>query len=300
MDEVTGVVPVQGEQVALVKEGGVYKVPVTLNGAVKLNFIVDTGASEVVMPMHVLLTLLDARTIGESDLLGARTYTLADGSKVENQRVRLRELKIGSRVIRDVTASVGDFRSSLLLGQTALEKLNPWRLDSRTHRLVLGDAAPASAAVGRGDHTQAFGKTLEGEPKSGWSAHRDEVFEVLERYLAESNDPDPARRVALYSQEVAYFDRGIVSRSDILKDKRAYRKRWPEAEYTYDGNMQFGLNENDEMLLSFDLKFRVYSPDRKQSISGRARNTLTLRRDGERVVIAGERGDVLERVKSGK
>lgn len=45
------------ENIPLTKKGGVYEVPVEVNGVITLRFILDTGASEVNIPADVALTL---------------------------------------------------------------------------------------------------------------------------------------------------------------------------------------------------------------------------------------------------
>jgi hypothetical protein len=62
-----------------------------------LNFVLDTGASEVNIPADVALTLYRAGTIRDTDFLPGRTYRLADGSLENNARFVLRHLKIGQR-----------------------------------------------------------------------------------------------------------------------------------------------------------------------------------------------------------
>jgi predicted aspartyl protease len=56
------------------QEGGVYVVPVRLNGAITLNAVVDSGASDVSIPADVVLTLMRAKTISDEDFLGEQTY----------------------------------------------------------------------------------------------------------------------------------------------------------------------------------------------------------------------------------
>jgi hypothetical protein len=46
------------EEIPLIKEGGVYQIPVKVNGVITLRFVLDTGASEVNIPADVALTLL--------------------------------------------------------------------------------------------------------------------------------------------------------------------------------------------------------------------------------------------------
>src|SRR5262249_18972269 len=118
------------ETIALTKEGGVYALPVEINGVMTLPFILDSGASEVSIPADVARTLLRSGTIKDTDFLPGKKYVLADGSQLKSPRFTIRSLKIGSRRITNVSASVGDLRSPLLLGQSLLEKLGTWGIDN--------------------------------------------------------------------------------------------------------------------------------------------------------------------------
>lgn len=126
------------ENIPLIKKGGVYEIPVEINGVITLNFVLDTGASEVNIPTDVALTLYRAGTIRDADFLPGKTYSLADGSKVNSSRFVLRSLKIGQRRIANVAASIGSVSSSLLLGQSFLEKLGAWGIDSQKQVLTIG------------------------------------------------------------------------------------------------------------------------------------------------------------------
>jgi hypothetical protein len=126
------------EEIALVKEGGVYKLPVKINGVLTLHFILDTGAADVQIPADVALTLFRAGTIQSADFLPGRTYTLADGTTVQSPRFILRSLQIGTRVMTQVPASIGNLASALLLGQSVIEKLGTWSMDSQRRVLALG------------------------------------------------------------------------------------------------------------------------------------------------------------------
>jgi hypothetical protein len=125
------------ESIPLVSDGGVYKLPARINDTVELKFIIDTGAAEVQLPIDVVLTLMRAETISESDLLTPGQYRLGDGSLRENTRLRIRSLRIGSRRIENVSASIGSVEAPLLLGQSALELLEPWALDTQRQVFLL-------------------------------------------------------------------------------------------------------------------------------------------------------------------
>jgi len=123
--------------VALKERGGVYVLPVRINDAITLNFTLDSGASDVLIPADVLLTLVRTETISESDFLGQRTYVLADGSKLPSERVNLRELRVGGHRLTNVAANVGSPTSEPLLGQSFLSRFKSWTLDNERHVLVL-------------------------------------------------------------------------------------------------------------------------------------------------------------------
>jgi clan AA aspartic protease (TIGR02281 family) len=124
-------------------------VPVRINGAITLNFLLDTGATVVAIPGDVFLTLMRTGTLKTSDFLGTETYTLADGTEHVSKRFVLRELKVGDHVIRNVIATVLPVQSDHpLLGQSFLSKLPFWTIDNVQHVLVLSDQ-PGSVDAAR-------------------------------------------------------------------------------------------------------------------------------------------------------
>jgi clan AA aspartic protease (TIGR02281 family) len=158
-----GVPQTRAEDVQLKRLGGTYVVPVAVNGAIKLDFLMDTGASDVLLPADVVSTLLRTGTVAASDFTGRSTYTLADGSKLPSLQFTLRQLRVGNQIVSNVAASVAPAASQYpLLGQSFLSRLPPWTIDYRRHALVLNapapiaKAPPAQAAPGAGISTQAM------------------------------------------------------------------------------------------------------------------------------------------------
>src|SRR5262249_10353954 len=84
-DQSTSRSPV-AEEVPLKRDGGVYVVGVLINRAITLDFIVDSGASDVLIPADVAMTLARAGTISSSDFIGDREYRLGDGSTLKSER----------------------------------------------------------------------------------------------------------------------------------------------------------------------------------------------------------------------
>ena len=123
--------------VPMQKDGGIYVVSVLINETITLNFIVDSGASDVSIPADVVTTLMRTGTLKQSDFLGQKTYVLADGSKVPSQTFRIRSLKVGGKVVENVNGSIASEKGSLLLGQSFLGRFKSWSIDNNKHALVL-------------------------------------------------------------------------------------------------------------------------------------------------------------------
>jgi clan AA aspartic protease (TIGR02281 family) len=116
---------------------GVFVVPVTINNAIRLNFTLDTGASDVSIPSDVVMSLMRTGTITDSDFLGKQTYVIADGSKVPSLMFRIRSLRVGDKMAEDVTASVAPSSGPLLLGQSFLKHFRSWSVDNERMILIL-------------------------------------------------------------------------------------------------------------------------------------------------------------------
>ena len=141
--------PVAAEDLQLKQVGGsgTYAVPVAVNGAITLGFMIDTGASDVSVPMDVVSTLLRTGTVAASDFTGRSTYVLADGSKVPSLRFTLRQLRLGNHVISNVAASVAPAASQHpLLGQSFLSRLPPWTINYSRHVFVISDNSSKALA----------------------------------------------------------------------------------------------------------------------------------------------------------
>ena len=121
----------------MLRDAGTFVVPVTINGEITLKFVVDSGAADVSIPADVVLTLFRTGTLTADDFLGKRTYTMADGSTVPSEQFTIRSLKIGDRVVENVTGSIAPVAGGLLLGQSFLGRFHSWSIDNQREALVL-------------------------------------------------------------------------------------------------------------------------------------------------------------------
>ena len=95
----------------------------TLNGVITIPMIIDTGASITIIPMHVAQTLIDTGTLTPTDYIGKSKYVLADGSIVENYKIKLASLKLEGHEFKNVTICIGKGGAPLLLGGDILSQL---------------------------------------------------------------------------------------------------------------------------------------------------------------------------------
>jgi len=119
------------------EQGGTFVLPVLINNAITLSFVVDSGATDVSIPRDVFSTLIRSNTISQADIIGRKTYRLADGSTSVETTFRIRVLKVGDRELQNVTASVPPEAGSLLLGQSFLSRFKSWSIDNQRHVLLL-------------------------------------------------------------------------------------------------------------------------------------------------------------------
>jgi predicted aspartyl protease len=124
-------------QVPLQKKGRNYVVPVIVNEAVTLNFIVDSGASVVSIPADVVNKLRETGTLSDEDFTGRETFVLADGSRVPSLTFRIRSLAIGGRLVENVIGSVAPTKGLPLLGQSFFSHFAAWSIDNTNQSLVL-------------------------------------------------------------------------------------------------------------------------------------------------------------------
>ena len=130
------------ERIQMRLENGVYTIPCSING-LRLRFIFDTGASRVLISATEAAFMLKNEYLTSDDFQNIEEVILADGSVVENAVIILKEVKIGSKILNNVTAYVSNnLDTPLLLGQSAISLLGKWQMSDGV--LILGDPTPTT------------------------------------------------------------------------------------------------------------------------------------------------------------
>jgi clan AA aspartic protease (TIGR02281 family) len=123
--------------VTLRRHGGVLMVPALLDDSVPVDFMVDSGASDVVLPETVIGDLRKAGKFRDTDYTGTQMVQIADGSIVKARTFTLRSLSVGNRVVTNLHASVAPAKATALLGQSFLQRFATWSIDNERQVLVL-------------------------------------------------------------------------------------------------------------------------------------------------------------------
>ena len=119
----------RGTTVKMEAEGGVYLVPITVNG-LDLKFIFDTGASSICISSAEATVMIRQGQITRDDILGQQQFQDATGRVSVGTVINLKTVEIGGIVLYDVEATVVDnIQAPLLFGQTALAKFGKISID---------------------------------------------------------------------------------------------------------------------------------------------------------------------------
>lgn len=149
----------RADEVALESAGSTYRVPVIVNGAVKIAFVLDSGASDLLIPADTVLTLMRSGTLSAGDFVGNETYRLADGRTLQSRKFTLHEVRVGGVTLQNVVALVGPVTSAPLLGQSFLSRLGSWTIDNARHVLVFSALPGQASSPSAGNRTLQQNKT---------------------------------------------------------------------------------------------------------------------------------------------
>jgi len=186
----------QNATVTMTKRNGIFYIPCKVNG-LALEFIFDTGASDVTISLTEALFMLKNHYLNDDDILGASSAQLANGDITKTTTIVLKEIDIAGIKLHNINASiVNKLEAPLLLGQTAMSKLGRFQIDPNSGTLTIY-------------------KTLETSPPKGQLVESDKLkkensdtLKAIENYT---------RLIMLDSKnEKAYLNRGYAKFS--LKD----------------------------------------------------------------------------------
>lgn len=122
--------------IKMIEKGGVYEIPCKINGT-QMNFIFDTGASDITISLTEAMFLYKQGTLTDDDFLGTQEYQIANGAIEEGTVINLSTVEIGDRILHNVGASiVHNMEAPLLLGQTALREYGKISIDYNRNEIT--------------------------------------------------------------------------------------------------------------------------------------------------------------------
>lgn len=111
------------------KINGIYQIPCKVNG-IPMNFVFDTGASDVTISVTEAKFLLKQGLLEKVDFIENVNYKMANGEIIEGTKINLKTIEIGGTLLKNIPASVIYKQNApLLLGQSALSKLGQYSIN---------------------------------------------------------------------------------------------------------------------------------------------------------------------------
>jgi peptidoglycan hydrolase-like protein with peptidoglycan-binding domain len=107
-----------------------------------------------------------------------------------------------------------------------------------------------------------------------------EVSTYLRQYLDACQGANVADEIAYYAPQVAYFDRGLVTKTYIRNESVAYRQHWPERTYVLGEPISVSA-KGDKLQATYRLSFSIANSALGQKASGNTQNTVLLTRGSD-------------------
>lgn len=122
--------------IKLNENNGVYTLSVKF-GAITKIFVLDSGASEITISNTLENELIKNGIIKKEDYLPDALYKIADGSIINQRRVVIKNLSVGEFKLKNISASIGNENTPLLLGRNFLGIFKTWSIDNKKKSLEL-------------------------------------------------------------------------------------------------------------------------------------------------------------------
>lgn len=124
--------------IEMVEVNGIFQIPCKVNG-VPMNFIFDTGATDVTISLTEANFLIKQNLLTKEDFIDTINFKIANGELIEGTKIILKSIDIDGIVLENVSATIINKQNSpLLLGQTAISKLGQYTI-SENNLIIQND-----------------------------------------------------------------------------------------------------------------------------------------------------------------
>jgi len=126
------------DYINLVKSNGVYHIPIKINSKVSRDFVFDSGAADLYISKDFEQELIERGALSAMEYSKQAIYEDANGNLTTCTVYTIKQIQIGSRLIKNVECAVSPQNgTSHLLGQSLLEKLGKYEIDYTKNQLIL-------------------------------------------------------------------------------------------------------------------------------------------------------------------
>ena len=238
----------------MTNENGVYTIPCKVNG-IDMNFIFDTGASNVCISLSEALFMIKNGYISQRDILGSSYAQIANGEFIENTSILIRQFQIGELKLTNVKATiVHELSAPLLLGQTAIQQLG--RIIIHDDELIILDKNNSHATKASEDQSIAlFKQAYEAHENKNYT----QAIKLYEQYLAlNPNDAAAYNNLGTIYNHLKNYNKSLEYYQKALSNDPNHELTKFNIGHVY----QYGLKNIDEAI-----KWYRASKDEKAYIS---------------------------------
>ncbi|MBK3519907.1 retropepsin-like aspartic protease family protein [Carboxylicivirga marina] len=201
--------------IKMTNNNGVYTMPCKVNG-LPLNFIFDTGASNVSISLTEAIFMLKNGYLKESQMGTKEYYRLANGEISEGTKVVLSKVEIGNLTLENIEASiVHELYAPLLLGQSVLSKFSNIMFDYQRETLTLNKLGGKSNRTP--NNQKLYSKSLECV-SSGFYIKPDNDIRITNISTHLSQEKSKKLKTITYSNETGYRLKYIELKVTILNN----------------------------------------------------------------------------------
>lgn len=245
----------------------------------------------VLVSKYLLILAAWAMSLG---LVAARADESTRAVQEELRRRHLFYGNVDGRETPGLTAAIKHYQERKGFRQTGIADPETLRSMGITEEPMLASELP-DVPVLRSDRGLAPGEvkvsetSMETTTRSGplLMPPELEIRNYLREYLDACQGQNILAEIAYYAPQVAYFDRGVVTKTFIRNESVAYRQRWPERTYVLDDAIALAPSGN-KVKVTYSLKFSIGNSVLSQSATGITRNSVLLdRASDQRWEIAG-------------
>ncbi len=267
------------EEILLARRGGVFYTPVTVNGKIRLEFVVDSGASLVYLPRSVFEKLKANGSLKNSDILGKGKSRIANGDIVDITIINIKKLKIGQTEIENVRAGIGGENASTLLGQSALKKLEPWSLD--TQKSILSIASSRTSPQSYVSSSQKIGRT--------------EILDFIHHYTSVQSSRSLQNVTSLYASKVDYLNKGTLPKEAIAIQKEIFFRKWQKIHINLIKLIEIKDLPSlpNQKRVKYSVTFDLYNDFNHKGKSGQSVYTVILKKSNGMIQIVSEKVKLL-------